>query len=225
MGVKILNTHLDCCGVPFLSCGNVEQFIKQAEYNLSQIPDEFDYFLTDCASCQNAFSEYENYIEDEKLLDKLKKINEKSVNVVDFVVKNVKSFEFEQKTSFTFHKPCHLEDMNFLQEFLKKAKNVEYIEMEEYDKCCGFSGEFAVKNPEISTQISAKKSKNALETKADYILTFCPACLLGLSQGLIEAKCKSSTSQSFNFSTNLSPYHPITLSPFMEFISNSKIVV
>ncbi len=59
--------------LPFLSGGNVEQFVKQAEYNLAQIPDEFDYFLTDCASCHNAFKEYEHFIEDEKLLENLKK--------------------------------------------------------------------------------------------------------------------------------------------------------
>lgn len=186
MGVEIIDAKFDCCGVPFLSCGNLEQFKKQAEYNLSQIPDDFDYFLTDCASCQNAFFEYDNYLEDEQLVEKLKRINEKSLNVVDFIVKNAKEFEFEEKTSFTFHKPCHLENLDFMDEFLKKSKNVEYVEMEEFDKCCGFSGEFALKNPELSEKISAKKAQNAINSKAQYIVTSCPACLLGLTQGLIE---------------------------------------
>jgi len=190
MGIEVLPVDFQCCGVPFLSGGNAEQFKKQAEFNIQQIPDEFDYFLTDCASCQNAFIEYENYIEDEKLLEKLKKINQKSLNIVDFVIKNIKSIEFKENTSFTFHKPCHLEDMSFLQEFLTKSKNVEYIEMKDFDKCCGFSGEFRLHNPELSLKISAQKTKNALETKADYILTSCPACVLGLNQGLIEAKSK-----------------------------------
>lgn len=244
MNVEILPAAFQCCGVPFLSGGNVEQFVKQAEFNLAQIPDEFDYLLTDCASCQNAFKEYENYIEDEKLLEKLRKINEKSVNVVDFIVKNAKSFEFDveahskqnlnrhirvgslthqrkadnslnaphkEKISFTFHKPCHLKDLSFLQEFLSKAKNVEYIEMKDFDKCCGFSGEFAMKNPEISQQISAEKIQNALETGADYILTSCPACLLGLNQGLIEAK--EMENEEF-----------LTLS-FIEFLAQSKSTV
>lgn len=260
MGVKVVNVGFQCCGVPFLSSGNVEQFVKQAEFNLAQIPDEFDYFITDCASCQNAFFEYENYIRDrekipkstilrifrglrkegksqeqpwskadlafaglgslrekfsifpqaqndEKLLQKLKKINEKSINVVDFVVKNAKSFEFEQKTSFTFHKPCHLEDLSFLQEFLTKTQNVEYIEMKDFDKCCGFSGEFAIKNPEISQKISSEKIKNAHETKADYVLTSCPSCILGLTQGFI----------------NHSTVQPFNLSSFIEFLSKAKI--
>lgn len=190
IGVKILNTHspLQCCGVPFLSSGNVEQFKKQAIFNLSQIPDDFDYFLTDCASCQNAFAEYKNFIEDEKLLEKIDKIIEKSVNVCDFISKNITSIEFKNKTSITFHKPCHLEDTDFLKEILTKSKNLEYIEMKDFDKCCGFSGEFAIKNQKLSLAISKEKAKNALETKADYVVTSCPACVLGLTQGMIENK-------------------------------------
>lgn len=188
LGVEVQPSAFDCCGMPFLSCGNVEQFIKQAEYNLAQIPDEFDYFLTDCASCQNAFEEYKNYIEDENLLKKLDKITAKSINVTEFLMQKIKSVEFNEKTSFTFHKPCHMENIDFIKTLLVKSKNIEYIEMKEFDKCCGFSGEFAIKNPELSQQISAKKAQNAVDTNADYILTSCPACILGLTQGLIENK-------------------------------------
>ena len=230
MNIEILPINFQCCGVPFLSGGNVEQFIKQAELNLAKIPDEFDYFLTDCASCQNAFKEYENYIDDEKLLKKLEKINAKSINIVDFVIKNVKSFEFSEKTTFTFHKPCHLENMSFLQEFLAKAKNVEYVEMKDFDVCCGFSGEFAMKNPEISTQISVQKAQNALETKADYILTSCPACVLGLNQGLIEKdeREQGTRNRKQNVQNKIAIHSPsFHSSPFtlhfIEFLSKAQI--
>ena len=204
MGVEILPVNFECCGVPFLSCGNVEQFKKQAVFNLSQIPDDFDFFLTDCASCQNAFEEYKYYIEDKTLLKKLKKIQEKSININEFVVKNAKSIEFAQKVSFTFHKPCHLENTDFIKEFLGKSKNIEYVEMKDFDKCCGFSGEFAIKNPALSEQISSDKAQNASDTNADYILTSCPACVLGLTQGLIAN------------SMNLTDYLPLN---FIEFIA------
>jgi Fe-S oxidoreductase len=211
MGVKILPAKFQCCGFPFLSNGNIEQFKKQAKFNLKQISDEFDYFLTDCASCQSAFKEYENYIEDEQLLKKIKKINQKSLNIVDFIVQNAESFEFTEKTTFTFHKPCHLDNMNFLNEFLNKAKNINYLEMKDYDKCCGFAGEFAVKNSEISTQISAKKAKNAINTKADFILTSCPSCVLGLMQGMIDNKKQISDDSILNFVEFLSFATKLTL--------------
>lgn len=188
MNVKVISTNFACCGIPFLSNGNAEQFTRQALLNLSQIPDDFDYFLTDCASCQDAFIEYKNYVDAPELLEKLQKINEKSINIVDFILKQVKNVEFKEKTSFTFHKPCHLEDLSFLPEFLQKSKNLEYIEMKEFDKCCGFSGTFAIKNPELSEKVSAKKAKKAEATNANYIVTACPSCILGLTQGMIENK-------------------------------------
>jgi len=221
LGVEVLPSAFECCGVPFLSCGNIEQFKKQAEFNLSQIPDEFDYFLTDCASCQNAFEEYKNYIEDENLLQKLDKISAKSLNVTEFLMQNIKSVEFSEKTSFTFHKPCHMENTEFIKEFLVKSKNVEYIEMKEFDKCCGFSGEFAIKNPELSQQISAKKAQNAVDTNADYILTSCPACILGLTQGLIENK---SNKQPLNFIEFLSMADKITIKDITKATPSEQVI-
>lgn len=186
VGAKILPIQFQCCGMPFLSSGNLEQFKKQAEFNISQIPDDFDYFITDCASCQSAFKDYEKYINDEKLLKKLKKINQKSINIVDFILNQVRSIEFDKKIKFTFHKPCHMNDLSFFQKFLNMSKNVEYIEMEDFDTCCGFSGEFAIKNKKLSAAISAKKAKNIIKTNVDCVLTSCPACILGLKQGMIE---------------------------------------
>lgn len=201
MGVEIINTKFQCCGAPFLSEGDLENFLKQAEYNLSQIPDDFDYFLTDCATCQSTFKDYEKYMENEKL----KKINEKSMNVADFVVKYSNSFEFKTKTTFTYHKPCHIENIDFIDEFLSKSKNVEYIKMEDFDTCCGFAGSFALKNPEISVQITSKKIQNAVFTNADYVLTSCPSCIIGLKQGAIINK------------------KALKIMNFVDFIAKSKI--
>ena len=60
--------------------------------------------------------------------------------------------------------------------------------MKDYDECCGFSGEFAIKNHKISMQISKQKAQNAINTGADYVITTCPACVLGLKQGMLGIK-------------------------------------
>ena len=181
MNVEIIIPKFKCCGAPLLSEGDENGFISQAEYNISQIPDDFDYFLTDCATCQSTFKDYEKYIDS----DKLREINKKSMNVAEFIVKNVEKFKFNKQISFTYHKPCHLENTSFIKEFLRKSENIIYIQMPEYDECCGFAGAFAVKNTKISEKISARKAHNATMTKADYILTSCPSCIMGLTQGLI----------------------------------------
>lgn len=186
MGVDVIAVDFKCCGAPFLSEGNVQLFKDFAEYNISQIPDEFDYFLTDCATCQNSFKDYENYVENSEFLEKIKIINAKSININDFLVKYIENIEFKQKKSFTFHKPCHLDDIGFINDFLSKCTDAKYIEMKDFDSCCGFAGTFALKNIDISDKISTSKVNNALSTKVDYIVTSCPACVMGLTQGLVE---------------------------------------
>ena len=56
--------------------------------------------------------------------------------------------------------------------------------MEDYDGCCGFAGSFGIKNRNFSKQLSQIKAKNIAKTNADYVITTCPACILGLKQGL-----------------------------------------
>ena len=57
------------------------------------------------------------------------------------------------------------------------------------DRCCGESGMFAVKRPDIATQVKFRKQEEIEKNKAALpqgepvkMLTSCPACLQGLSR-------------------------------------------
>ena len=97
-------------------------------------------------------------------------------------------FKFEKPIKVTFHKPCHLENDDFWQKILANCENVEYVKMQDYDECCGFSGEFTIKNPKIATQLMKQKAQNAVATETDYVVTTCPACVIGLKLGLLGIK-------------------------------------
>ena len=60
--------------------------------------------------------------------------------------------------------------------------------MKDYDTCCGFAGSFAIKNRQLSKEISKNKALNIQNTDADYVITSCPACILGLKLGLHQIK-------------------------------------
>lgn len=168
--VELIEKDFECCGLPFLSSGNIERFEQVKEYNLSLLDETYDYILTDCASCEDTLRRYGL---------------ERVINIADFIAQNPKKFIFKNPFKITFHKPCHLKDINFLSQILKMCENAEYIEMDGFDDCCGFAGEFALKNNEISRAIGKKKARNILKTDADYVLSLCPSCTLGLHQGFI----------------------------------------
>ncbi len=173
--VQIIEKDFDCCGMPFLSSGNLKRFEEVKKHNLKLIDCEFDYILTDCASCESTLKKY---------------INAKFINLGELIAKENIKFDFPKPIKVTFHKPCHLENDNFFEQIIKNCTNVEYVKMNDYDSCCGFGGEFAIKNRKLSLLISAKKAQNIINTNADYVITTCPGCILGILQGLKQYNSK-----------------------------------
>ena len=70
------------------------------------------------------------------------------------------------------------------RELLTQTQGVELTEMTECDSCCGFSGSYSIKYPEISAPILQAKINHILETGADTVAVDCPGCLLQIRGGL-----------------------------------------
>lgn len=176
LDVKLIEKDFDCCGLPFLSSGNLERFEEVKKHNLELLNCEYDYILTDCASCESTIKSYQDL---------------KTINAAEFLAEQNIKFKFKKPTKVTFHKPCHLESCQFLAQLFSKCENVEYIEMKDFDECCGFAGEFAIKNPKLSLQLTRQKAINIINTNADYVLTTCPACILGIKEGYLASDALS----------------------------------
>ena len=140
---ELIEKPFECCGISLLSSGFEKEFLQIAKKNLSLIPKDCDYILTDCASCSFVLKSYEKYL------------------------------------------PSDITESDFIS-LIKNIDGVDYIEAENFDKCCGFSGKFALNHQNISREISKRKAIDFLNTGAEFILTNCPACKLGINQGLIE---------------------------------------
>ena len=215
--VEIIEKDFDCCGLPFLSSGNLERFEEVKKHNLALMDCDFDYVLTDCASCESTLKKYfqptgndvglesptsdlslraksneqEFYpknSDNEILRSTTQNDDIKFINLGELIAQQDIKFKFQKPIKVTFHKPCHLENDDFWQKILANCENVEYVKMQDYDECCGFSGEFAIKNPKIATKLMKQKAQNAVATEADYVVTTCPACIIGLKRGLMGVK-------------------------------------
>ena len=172
--VELIEKDFECCGVPFLSSGNPERYEEVKKYNLDLLKGGYDYVITDCASCESALKNYQSA--------------ENIINICHFLAIQNKKFVFKKNLKVTFHKPCHLKSDAFLQPLFAKCENIEYIEAKDYEECCGFAGEFALRNPKLSFQMTRQKAKNLADTGADVILTACPACIIGIHQGFLGKK-------------------------------------
>lgn len=184
--LNIITPDFQCCGLPYLSEGNIEGFIKSANHNAQILKQDYDYLVTDCVSCEDTILNYHKYIKNFEIP------NSKSINWGDIIAENNLKFKFKKPVKVTFHKPCHLKNDEFFEKIMQNSQNAEYIKMDNYDECCGCAGSFILKNRELSKELSRKKALNIANTNAEYVITTCPACIIGLKQGLhlINSKVK-----------------------------------
>jgi L-lactate dehydrogenase complex protein LldE len=93
----------------------------------------------------------------------------------------------------TFHDGCHgLRELHIKKSpraLLAKVRELELIEMQDAETCCGFGGTFAAKFPMISTAMGEVKCASAFETGAEYIVSNDSSCLMHV-QGLLDKEGK-----------------------------------
>ena len=180
MNIEVIVPDFDCCGLPFLTSGNIERFTQAAIHNLSKFVGDYDFIVTDCASCESTILEYPKYIDNASLPE------QKFINWGELIVLKKLKFKYKKPIKVTFHKPCHLKDDKFFEEIIQNCKNVEYIKAQDYDSCCGFAGSFAFKNPKPALALTKQKAESIINTGADYVITTCPSCVAGLKLGLAQ---------------------------------------
>ena len=94
----------------------------------------------------------------------------------------------------TYHDSCHLlRGLNESQSprtLLGRLKGAELVPLPGADECCGFGGSFAVRLPEVSSQILAKKLASVESTGADCLVACDAGCLMQMGGGLKRAKSR-----------------------------------
>jgi len=84
----------------------------------------------------------------------------------------------------TYHDSCHLRRGLGVTEAPRKLLHaiagVDFVEMEETDRCCGFGGVFSVKYPQISCKMTERKVERILATGADYVTSGDLGCLMNI---------------------------------------------
>ena len=188
-----------CCGIPLLTSGDREgaEFLARKNIELFTRLD-VDYIVNACATCGSTLKDYEKLLKKWKLENGNSKLSirnwaERICDISEFLVKFTDSkFNATREAKVTYHDPCHLRKRQNIYEeprqILKSISSINFIEMEEPDFCCGGGGLFSFKYYEISKKIAQRKIQNADQTKAHYIVTGCPGCIMHLNDILTQKK-------------------------------------
>lgn len=187
------NEQQTCCGQPAFNAG----FRAQSKDVCAKFIKDFsgtDYIVAPSASCvgfvRNCFP---ILFENSSALNDVKSLQSRTFEFSEFLVNVLKVEHFGASLNAwaTYHDSCAgLRECHIKSEprrLLANVKGLELVEMKDVETCCGFGGTFAVKFESISIGMADQKVNNALQTKAEYIISTDLSCLMHI-QGYMNHK-------------------------------------
>ncbi|GEM68426.1 lactate utilization protein A [Sphingobacterium mizutaii NBRC 14946 = DSM 11724] len=191
-GCKVIyNTDQTCCGQPAYNAGFWDDAKKIGQKFLNDFNEEHP-IVSPSASCVGMVrGGYDDLFTNSIEHNKCRAIQRNIFEISDFLV-NVLQKEYfgaELVGTAVYHDSCSaLRECKIKEEprrLLSHVGGLDIVEMRDQETCCGFGGTFAVKFEGISAAMAEQKVQNALNVKADYIISTDSSCLLQL-QAYIE---------------------------------------
>ena len=190
-----------CCGLPFISNGDVKSFRELALNNARAFKDKnLDYIVTSCASCSYSINKlYPLYFDaNGEGYAEVRQFSEKLLNIWSFFKElekkgvKIKTGKLKKETEAVFHIPCHLSNMegfkpssaneNLIGEAGFIADKITGLELKplKYNYCCGNGGMFNIRHYDLSKEITRRKFEEIKEASPQEILTSCSGCIFSL---------------------------------------------
>jgi glycolate oxidase iron-sulfur subunit len=188
----------ECCGIAAILAGEGDLPLQNVEKNISILSRaEVETVLVDCATCGAAFKkEYINLLKRKgQDITQAEILKKKTRDVLEYIAERLDELplpkEYQgEKIRVTYHDPCHLVRAqgvsNAPRKILKALPQIEFIEMEEADACCGGGGSFQFDFPRVSKGITEKKIQHIRETGACCVVTGCPGCRVTIAGNMAE---------------------------------------
>ena len=174
MDIEVITPDFECCGFPFFVCGDMKTFEQYIE-NFYKVLEKYDTYdvVVNCATCEKTLKSYPKWHNNRK------EVNIK--NVFEYIKENNPALELKKPKKVTFHKPCNMDNFDDIKDILNNIKNLEYVEMKDYDSCCGLEGLANFKEHKIVSKLFKEKHENIRNTGVKTVLTSCLACKVTLS--------------------------------------------
>lgn len=194
-----------CCGLPAQVHGAWATARRQVLHNLQIMEDLLEAgverILTACASCGSQLAHHAAalFVNEPAVRGRLARVAERIQDATAYLIDALDfqpgPFPVGGSMTVTYHDPCHLVRGLAVhrqpRELLRRLPGIHLVEMKEADRCCGGAGIYFLEHPDLSSAIRRRKLQAIAETGADLVATACPACIMQLEDGLVEAGMKA----------------------------------
>jgi len=187
-GVKVIFPQgQSCCGQPAFNSGYIKEVIPLANHFL-KLFKSYDYIVAPSGSCVSMVRvHYEDLPLDKPAKDILKDLKNRIFEFCEFLVNvlNVHNLGGQFAHRVTYHDSCHLSrELKIREEprkLIRAIQDIQYVEMNESDLCCGFGGTFSYKFKELSIEMVERKAQCIIKSGAEFCIGADSSCLMNIS--------------------------------------------
>jgi len=178
-----------CCGQPAFNSGYWDEARSAARHFLNVFENADGYIVTPSGSCAMMVKqEYPHLFEEDRktrarAVALANRVYELSSFLVD--VLGVEDVGARYEGQVTYHASCHLTRGLGITEaprrLLQAVDGLEYVEMKDAGRCCGFGGAFAVKMADVSGAMVEDKIASIRDTQAGTLVACDMGCLMQMA--------------------------------------------
>jgi L-lactate dehydrogenase complex protein LldE len=190
----VFNRRQTCCGQPAFNTGYAEEAARVGRCFLETFRDS-EIIVTPSGSCATMVKKFipelmesdpDNYAIARAVADRTWELSDFLVNVL-----KVSDVGASFPHTVTFHDSCHqlreLGIFNQPRELIRAVRDVNFVELTDSTRCCGFGGTFAVKFDELSSAIGEDKVNRIQESGAEVVVANDVSCLMQID-GLLRRR-------------------------------------
>lgn len=186
-GIEVIfKKNQTCCAQPSFNSGYFKESKEIALYNVNLFEKDYP-IVVPSGSCAGMMShDYIELFKKDKELERVEKFSKRIIELSQYLDKvlNVNYEDKGEPIKVTWHSNCHAlrvqKSIESSKNLIKRLKNVELIDLEYEEECCGFGGTFSVKEPEISNAMVKTKIKDIQNTGVKYLISGDGGCLLNI---------------------------------------------
>ena len=179
-----------CCGSLDLHGGRSERARGHARRNVQAFPSDVDAVITNAAGCGSGISEYGLLFKGSEEEDQARALADRTVDVSVFL--HELGLEppppLPEPLELAYQDACHLAHAQAVRsaprELLRAIPNLELLEPDDWEICCGSAGTYNVEQPDVAHELGRRKAEALLATGAEAVASGNIGCLTQIEQHL-----------------------------------------
>jgi L-lactate dehydrogenase complex protein LldE len=192
LGFKVeFRSAQTCCAQPAFNSGYQDEARAVARYFIDTFADAGT-IIVPSGSCTSMITHHyaDLFAKDPKMLARVRALTPKVFEFSQFLLDlpNLDALTARFPHKVTYHDSCHaLRELGLKEpprRLLAKVKDLELVEMEAAEECCGFGGTFSVKFAQISGAMARTKVDSIVQTGASHVVSLDSSCLMQLQGAL-----------------------------------------